>query len=115
MRGLPDGGRTLTDVVIAQGAAGSTDLAAAPGADEIIVVTLIIVTLDAAGTLKFTAGTGPTDLTGAMNFRGERRHGRRRRRRESDPARPARARSSRSSPSVGKAAGKIRYYVAPPI
>src|SRR5262245_15812829 len=59
-------GRTITQIVISQGAAGATDLVTAPGAGLRIYVVSFAITLDAAGTLKFTEGTGPTDLTGAM-------------------------------------------------
>jgi len=56
-------GKTITYVSIAQGAAGSTTLAAAsPGNRHKIVGATII--MDAAGTAKFTDGGG--DLTGAM-------------------------------------------------
>lgn len=62
-------GRTTTQIAIAQGATpGTTDLVAAPGAGLKIYVTLICFTDTAAGTIKFTEGTGPTDLTGAMSF-----------------------------------------------
>lgn len=58
--------RTITQVAITQGAAGSTDLVAAPGAGARIYVVSIVLTADAAGTFKFTEGTGPTDLTGVI-------------------------------------------------
>lgn len=59
-------GRTISQVVVNQGAAGATDLVTAPGAGQRIHVTHIFLVLDAAGTIKFTEGTGPTDLTGVM-------------------------------------------------
>lgn len=65
--GLPDSGRSVLEAAIAQGAAGATDLVAAV-AGQLIIVTVIVVTLDVAGTIKFTEGTGPTDLTGPMNL-----------------------------------------------
>lgn len=58
--------RQLTQVSVAQGAAGATDLVVAPGAGARIYVVKIVLALDAAGTIKFTEGTGPTDLTGAI-------------------------------------------------
>lgn len=60
--------RTLTQVAVAQGAAGSTDLVAAPGAGARIYVVRIVLSMSVAGTLKFTEGTGPTDLTGALDI-----------------------------------------------
>lgn len=62
--------RTITQVTISQAAAGSSDLVAAPGADLKVYVVSIVFTMGAAGTFKFTEGTGPTDLTGAMNVSG---------------------------------------------
>jgi hypothetical protein len=58
--------RTTTQLVVAQGAAGSLDLVAAPGTDFRVYVVTICLVSDVAGTVKFTEGTGPTDLTGAM-------------------------------------------------
>jgi hypothetical protein len=58
--------RTLQQLVVAQGAAGSLDLVAAPGTDFRIYVVTINLVSDVAGTIKFTEGTGPTDLTGPM-------------------------------------------------
>ena len=58
--------RTITQVSIAQGAAGTTDLVAAPGAGFKIYVVTIVILMDVAGTIKFTEGTAPTDLTGAL-------------------------------------------------
>ena len=60
--------RTINQVIITQGGAGSLDLVAAPGAGLRVYVVAIVVTLSAGGTLKFTEGTGPTDLTGTMNI-----------------------------------------------
>lgn len=58
--------RTITQVAITQGAAGSLDLvAAAPGLK--IYVVGYVVTLSAAGTLKFQENAA-TDLTGAMDI-----------------------------------------------
>lgn len=61
--------RTITQVAVAQGSTpGTTDLVAAPGAGLKIYVVTIVLSDTAAGTFKFTEGTGPTDLTGAMPF-----------------------------------------------
>lgn len=52
---------------IDQGAAGSTDLVAAPtGTRERIFVVSVVLMMAAAGTAKFTEGTSPTDITGAL-------------------------------------------------
>src|SRR5262245_22596324 len=59
-------GRTVTQVVVTQAGAGATDLVAAPGAGFRIHVVGIFIVLDAAGSIKFTEGTGPTDLTGVI-------------------------------------------------
>lgn len=56
-----------TTLAIAQGAAGTTTLVS-PGAGQKVYVTGIFLTLDAAGTVKFTETAG--DLTGAMNAGG---------------------------------------------
>ena len=61
-------GHSVLQLPITQGGAGALDLVAAPAAGEFIYVTHIVVTLTAAGTLKFTEGTGPTDLTGTMGI-----------------------------------------------
>lgn len=58
--------RTITQVAVTQGAAGALDLVAIPGAGLKIYVVSIVLVGDAAGTVKFTEGTGPTDLTGAI-------------------------------------------------
>lgn len=58
--------RTMVQIAVAQGAAGTTDLVAAPGAGLKIYVVKLVLVMSAAGTLKFTEGTGPTDLTGPM-------------------------------------------------
>jgi hypothetical protein len=58
--------RTITQVAIDQSGAGTTDLVAAPGAGLRIYVVVLVVTLSAAGTIRFTEGTGPTNLTGDM-------------------------------------------------
>lgn len=67
---MPDlsNSRTITQIAIAQGGAGTTDLIAAPGTGLKIYVTGFVLVLTALGTAKFTEGTGPTDLTGAMEF-----------------------------------------------
>lgn len=57
-------GKTLSYVVVAQGAAGTTQLAAASAANKHKVMGCFVV-MDAAGTLKFTDGT--VDLSGAMS------------------------------------------------
>lgn len=54
-------------VKIAQGGAGATTVAT-PGAGQKVYVTGIFLTLDAAGTLKFTETAG--DITGAMSAGG---------------------------------------------
>lgn len=61
-------GRDPFQVSVAQGGAGSLDLVAAPGAGKRIFVTHIALGIVAGGTIKFTEGTGPTDLTGAFPF-----------------------------------------------
>lgn len=60
--------RTILQVAVDQSAPGSTDIVVAPGTGmKIYVVTIVLSNGGtAAGTLKFTEGTGPTDLTGAM-------------------------------------------------
>lgn len=59
--------RTITQIPIA-GTAGSQDLVAAPGAGLKIFVVGFLVELETTGTLKFTEGTGPTDLTGTLDI-----------------------------------------------
>lgn len=62
-------GRTVTQVAINAAAGTPQDLVAAPGAALKIYVVSIVFTVDTTATLvKFTEGTGPTDLTGAMEF-----------------------------------------------
>lgn len=56
-----------TIAAVAQGAAGTTTLVT-PGAAQKVYVTGMYLTLDAAGTLKFTETAG--DLTGVMNLGG---------------------------------------------
>lgn len=59
--------RTITQVAVNQAAAGSTDVVAAQPGLKIYVVSIVLSNGgSAAGTLKFTEGTGPTDLTGEM-------------------------------------------------
>lgn len=58
-------GKTLTYVPVAQGAAGTTVLAAANGSAKHKIISCVL-TLSAAGTLKFLDGVG--DLTGAMDI-----------------------------------------------
>lgn len=60
-------GKTLKTIAISQ-AAGSADLVAAPGVGVKVYVTGIVLTAGAASTVKFTSGTGPTDLTGPLDF-----------------------------------------------
>ena len=60
-------GKTITYVSVAQGAAGSTQLAAADASYSHKVIGCILV-LDAAGSIKFKDSSG--DLTGAMHFQG---------------------------------------------
>lgn len=67
---MPDysNNRTILQVAIDQGAAGSTDLVAAPGAGLKVYVVTVVVSLSAAGTVRFTEGTGPTNLTGDLDL-----------------------------------------------
>lgn len=58
-------GKTITYVSVAQGAAGTTVLAAASASNKHKVIGCILI-MDAAGTLKFTDGVA--DLTGAMSM-----------------------------------------------
>lgn len=58
-------GKTLTRVPVAQGAAGTTVLAAASPGNRHKIVGCVL-TMSAAGTLKFLDGSG--DLTGAMDI-----------------------------------------------
>lgn len=57
-------GKTITYVSVAQGAAGTTELAAASASNKHKLLGAIL-TLSAAGTMKFTDGVA--DLTGAMD------------------------------------------------
>lgn len=57
-------GKTVNSYVLAQGAAGTTLIAAASATNK-HKITGIVLTLSAAGTIKFTDGAG--DLTGAMD------------------------------------------------
>lgn len=60
--------RTISQVAI-NAPAGNTDLVAAPGVGLKIYVIGVVFSVDtAATTVKFTEGTGPTDLTGTMEF-----------------------------------------------
>lgn len=59
-------GRTITQLAITQGAAGALDLVAAPAAGGRIFVVQLALSAAGAGSVKFTEGTGPTDLTGAI-------------------------------------------------
>lgn len=62
-------GRTITQVVINAAAGTPQDIVAAPGTGLRIYVVTLAFTVDTTATiLKFTEGTGPTDLTGAMEF-----------------------------------------------
>lgn len=60
--------RSITQVAIDQSGAGSTDLVAAPGVGLKVYVVSIVVSLSAAGTVRFTEGTGPTNLTGDLDL-----------------------------------------------
>lgn len=60
--------RTITQVAIDQGGAGTVDLVAAPGAGLKVYVVTIVVSLSAAGTVRFQEGTGPTNLTGDVDL-----------------------------------------------
>lgn len=59
--------RTIIQVAIDQSVAGSTDVVAAPGAGLKVYVVGVTVSLSAAGTIRFTEGTGPTNLTGDLD------------------------------------------------
>jgi hypothetical protein len=60
--------RTITQIPISV-AAATTDIVAAPGAGLKVYVVGINLTVDTASTtIQFTEGTGPTNLTGAMEF-----------------------------------------------
>ena len=59
------GGKTLTYIPVNQGAAGSTVLAASSSGNKHKIVGAVL-TMSAAGTLKFTDGSG--DLTGPMDI-----------------------------------------------
>lgn len=62
-------GRTTTQVVINAAAGTPQDLVAAPGVGLKVYVVALAFSVDtAATTVKFTEGTGPTDLTGNMEF-----------------------------------------------
>lgn len=62
-------GRTITQVAINAAAGTPQDLVAIPGAGlKIYVVNFALVVDTAATVVKFTEGTGPTDITGAMVF-----------------------------------------------
>ena len=58
-------GKTITYVAVAQGAAGTTELAAASASNKHKIIGGML-TMSLAGTLKFNDGT--VDLTGPMNF-----------------------------------------------
>lgn len=60
--------RTITQVPIDQGAPGSTDLVTAPGAGLKVYVVGVVLSMSAAGTVRFTEGTGPTNLTGDLDL-----------------------------------------------
>ena len=58
-------GRNVTQAAISAAAGSNSDLVTAT-AGQYIYVLFLVVTLTAAGTIKFTEGTGPTDITGDM-------------------------------------------------
>jgi len=62
--------RSFVQLAINQSAAGTTDLVAAPGAGVKIYVVAIVLSNShtAAGTFRFTEGTGPTSLTGDLQM-----------------------------------------------
>lgn len=60
-------GRTITQIPLTTTAGTPLDLVAAPGAGLKVYVVTVVVTMNVAGTLKFTEGTGPTDLTGLFD------------------------------------------------
>lgn len=60
--------RSITQAVINATAGTPQDLVAIPGAGMKIYVVTIVLSMSAAGTIKFTEGTGPTDLSGAISL-----------------------------------------------
>jgi len=60
-------GKTVNRAVVSAAAAGTLVLAAISGSNKHKVVGAVL-TMDVAGTLKFTSGAGPTNLTGAMSI-----------------------------------------------
>lgn len=62
---LPYKGRSVSRAVVNQGAAGQTDLVALVTGQRIYVVGAYI-DLDAAGSLTFNSGTGPTAISGVI-------------------------------------------------
>lgn len=60
-------GRTILQVAMSAATGANRDLIAAPGAGTRIYVVQIVFSMSATGTIKFTEGTGPTDLTGTMD------------------------------------------------
>jgi hypothetical protein len=64
----PMSGRTITQVAISAAAGTPQDVVAATAGLKIYVVNIVLL-VDTANTLvKFTEGTGPTDLTGTMEL-----------------------------------------------
>ena len=59
-----------TQIAITQGGPGQLDLvlAATVGTGCLVYVTAIAISLSATGTITFQEGTGPTALSGAMDF-----------------------------------------------
>ena len=67
---MPDSSynRTITQSIVTQGAAGALDLVAIPGLGARIYVVSFYFAATGVGTVKFTEGVGPTDLTGVIPF-----------------------------------------------
>jgi hypothetical protein len=60
-------GNSVVQLSIAQAGPAALDLVAAPtGRQERIFVVRMNIGMAVAGTIKFTEGTGPTDITGAL-------------------------------------------------
>jgi hypothetical protein len=60
--------RTILQALFTQGAAGQLDLVVAPAAGLKIYVVQIVLSMTATGTVTFQEGTGPTNLSGALNI-----------------------------------------------
>lgn len=103
--------RTIVQQAISA-AAGSLDLVAATAGQKIYVVGFVIC-LDTAGTIKFTEGTGPTDLTGAFELLADSPFGV-----HGDGMNPVLSTNTAGAKlsivtATGAPRGYIRYFVAP--